>query len=72
MSKINKDKTAKAALIAKLWQSVGYQNTNINCGNCHFADDWDEGSGKCNVLGKMSFPVREEAICRLHSGFNHE
>lgn len=71
----NKDKTSKAALIAKLWQSVGYSNSSISCGNCKAADPdkWEDGAGECTVLGyKLTFPIREEGICKLHSSFKHE
>ena len=71
MAKVNKEKSDRAALIAKMWQTVHYQNKVTNCGNCINSNDreWEGDSGVCNVIDKLPFPINREGICRQHSTF---
>lgn len=73
MAKVNKDKTDRVAVLAKIRQMISYQDSSIGCGCCSWSDqdNWsDEGVGKCNFLKGIPFTVREEAICRHHSLFD--
>jgi hypothetical protein len=72
MAKINKEKSDKAALIAKMWQTVRYQNKITNCGNCVNSNDnaWEDDSGVCNLVD-ISFPINRRGICRQHSVFTY-
>lgn len=74
MNRVNKEKTARAQLISKMWQTVKYQPGTTNCGNCEHSDkeEWVEEKGWCNLVSTVPTPINRHGICRRHSAFEKE
>jgi hypothetical protein len=74
MAHINKEKTDKALLTQKVWETLHYQIGPTNCGTCEYSNKtkWSKTKGECNLIDKLSFPISSLGICRQHSSFKRK